>query len=98
MSQAENAISAATLDLAAIGDALTVQHVEPPHGAPEWARWLEEIGFIVGESVMLMARGLPGGDPLVVRIGQSTFALRRAEAACIRVISAGRGGRDGCEA
>ena len=59
--------------------------VQAPQAAPEWARWLEEIGFIVGEHVMLMARALPGGDPLVVRIGQSTFALRRAEAACVRV-------------
>lgn len=77
----------ATLDLAMIGQALTVQRVEAPHAAPEWARWLDEIGFIVGEQVMLMARGLPGGDPLVVRIGQSTFALRRAEAACVGVAS-----------
>jgi ferrous iron transport protein A len=82
---AEN--SSATLDLASIGHALTVQQVQAPPAAPEWARWLEEIGFIVGEHVMLMARGLPGGDPLVVRIGQSTFALRRAEAACVRVAS-----------
>lgn len=79
--------SSETLDNALIGHALTVQHVEVPHAAPEWARWLEEIGFIAGEHVMLMARGLPGGDPLVVRIGQSTFALRRAEAACVRVAS-----------
>ena len=76
-----------TLDHASIGCALTVQQVEAPQLAPEWARWLEEIGFIAGERVMLMARGLPGGDPLVVRIGQSTFALRRAEAACVRVAS-----------
>lgn len=75
----------ATLDLASIGDALTVRQVKAPPAAPEWARWLEEIGFIVGEHVMLMARGVPGGDPLVVRIGQSTFALRRAEAACVEV-------------
>ena len=98
VSQAENAISISTLDLASIGEALTVRHVEAPHGAPEWARWLEEIGFIVGESVMLMARGLPGGDPLVVRVGQSTFALRRAEAACIRVSSAGQSRQHGREA
>ena len=39
---------------------------------------------------MLITRGLPGGDPLVVRIGQSTFALRRAEAACVRVAAADR--------
>jgi len=85
MKKIENGISGATLDLALIGHAMTVQQVEAPHAAPEWARWLEEIGFIVGEQVMLLARGLPGGDPLVVRIGQSTFALRRAEAACVRV-------------
>ncbi len=85
MKNMENGISGATLDLALIGHALTVRQVQAPPAAPEWARWLEEIGFIVGERVMLMTRGLPGGDPLVVRIGQSTFALRRAEAACVRV-------------
>jgi ferrous iron transport protein A len=83
----------ATLDLAQIGHQLTVAEVAPPPAAPEWARWLEEIGFIVGETVMLMARGLPGGDPLVVRIGQSTFALRRAEAACVRVTAADHKGQ-----
>jgi len=87
--------TAATLDLALIGHQLTVEQVQPPPAAPEWARWLEEIGFIVGETVMLMARGLPGGDPLVVRIGQSTFALRRAEAACVRVADAGPDDRQG---
>ena len=85
MKSIENRASGETLDLASIGHTLTVRQVQAPHAAPEWARWLEEIGFIVGERVMLMARGLPGGDPLVVRIGQSTFALRRAEAACVRV-------------
>ncbi len=84
-SSPNRAMPAATLDQASIGHALTVHDVQAPHAAPEWARWLEEIGFIVGEQVMLMARGLPGGDPLVVRVGQSTFALRRAEAACVRV-------------
>ena len=83
----ESTSPAATLEHASIGQALTVHGVKAPQAAPEWARWLEEIGFIVGEQVMLMARGLPGGDPLVVRIGQSTFALRRAEAACVQVTS-----------
>lgn len=75
----------ATLDDATIGHPLTVHEVQGAPAAPEWARWLEEIGFIAGEHVMLMGRGMPGRDPLVVRIGQSTFALRRAEAACVRV-------------
>ncbi|MBK8744537.1 FeoA family protein [Propionivibrio sp.] len=83
----EQGSSSATLDHAVIGQLLTVQGVRAPIAAPEWGRWLEEIGFIIGEQVVLMARALPGGDPLVVRIGQSTFALRRAEAACVRVAS-----------
>ena len=70
---------------AAIGATFVVHRVNAPADAPEWASWLEEIGFLPGEAVCVMARGLPGGDPLVVRIGQSTFALRRAEAACIAI-------------
>lgn len=56
-----------------------------PKGQPDWERWLAEIGFIPGEPVVLLARMQPGGDPLVVRIGDSTFALRRAEARCVQV-------------
>jgi ferrous iron transport protein A len=62
-----------------------ITEVCAPAHAPEWLRWLEEIGFMPGERVTLLARAQPGGDPLVVRIGVSTFALRRAEAACVRV-------------
>lgn len=75
----------ATLDQAQIGGTLAVLRVDAPAMAPEWSRWLEEIGFLAGEQVQLMAKAIPGGDPLVVRVGQSTFALRRAEAACIEV-------------
>ncbi len=74
-----------TLDEAAIGEPLVVREVSAPPGAPEWAGWLAEIGFIPDERVTLLARFVPGGDPLVVRIGLSTFALRRAEAACVHV-------------
>ena len=73
------------LAAAAIGQALVVQRVNAPAHAPEWAEWLEEIGFLPGEPVCVMARGLPGADPLVIRVGQSTFALRRAEAECVAV-------------
>ena len=64
---------------------LRVVAVHAPAGAPEWAGRLEEIGFLPGEQVSVLARGQPGHDPLVVRVGDSTFALRRAEAACILV-------------
>ena len=62
-----------------------VNSVVVPSYAPEWHQWLEEIGFIPGEQVTIMARGMLGGDPLVVRVGVSTFALRKCEAACVKV-------------
>lgn len=70
---------------ASVGEVFTVASVTAPRGAPEWARQLEDIGFLSGERVAIMARGQPGGDPLVVRVGLSTFALRLVEAACIQV-------------
>jgi len=72
-----------TLEALVTGVPAVVRTVTAPATAPEWAQWLDEIGFFPGERVMVMARGIPGGDPLVVRVGNSTFALRRAEAACI---------------
>jgi ferrous iron transport protein A len=73
------------LDAAPLGHAFVVRQVLPDPRVPERARQLEEIGFYPGEQVMVMTRGIPGGDPLVVRVGQSTFALRGAEAACIQI-------------
>ena len=74
-----------TLADASIGEVFTVDQVLAPTTAPEWAAQLEDIGFLSGERVSVMARGLPGGDPLVVRVGLSTFALRLVEAACVQV-------------
>ncbi len=75
---------ASTLDHSTDFQPCRIEAVRPPDQASEWGEWLRELGFIPGEQVMLMARA-PGGDPLVVRVGSSTFALRRAEAACIEV-------------
>jgi ferrous iron transport protein A len=47
---------------------------------------LLEIGFLPGERVRVIAQGYPGRDPLAVRVGHTTFALRRHEAALIRVV------------
>jgi ferrous iron transport protein A len=63
-------------------------HVRVVHAHPaqaDWARQLADIGFVPGEPVCVLRRAALGGDPMVVRIGTSTFALRRAEAACIEV-------------
>ena len=46
---------------------------------------LMEIGFLPGEPVCVIASGFPSADPLAVRVGQATFALRRHEAALVRV-------------
>ena len=93
-----------TLDMLPLRVAATVRDVHERYPGSDWAQRLAEIGFIPGERVMLMARGLFGGDPLVVRVGTSTFALRRAEAGCVRVdgqgaadtgVAAAHGGRSG---
>lgn len=47
---------------------------------------LMEIGFIPGEPLQVLHKGFFGGEPIAVKIGQSTFALRRFEAALIFVI------------
>ena len=44
-----------------------------------------ELGFLPGEAVRIVARGLMARAPIAVRIGTGTFALRLFEAACIRV-------------
>jgi ferrous iron transport protein A len=64
-----------------------VTEVACPDGAaaPERVRQLADIGFVPGARVAVLARAWPGGDPLVVRVGESRFALRRAEAACVQV-------------
>jgi ferrous iron transport protein A len=46
---------------------------------------LTEIGFVPGEAVRIVATGVPGREPLAVRLGHTTFALRRHEAALVRV-------------
>lgn len=46
---------------------------------------LLEIGFLPGESVRVIAHGFPGHDPLAVRVGHTTFALRSHEAALVQV-------------
>ena len=46
---------------------------------------LLEIGFMPGETVRVVARGGVGGDPIAVRVGQATFALRRKEASMVQV-------------
>jgi ferrous iron transport protein A len=73
-------------DLAA-GTTARVVSVSPADAsAPaELGRRLAELGFLPGEAVRIVARGLMARAPIAVRVGTGTFALRLFEAACIRV-------------
>ncbi len=62
-----------------------VTAVEDAHAADPIARRLRELGFVSGEPVRVVARGPIGGDPLLVQIGFTRFALRKSEAARVRV-------------
>jgi ferrous iron transport protein A len=51
----------------------------------ELERQLIELGFIEGARVELLHQGPFGGDPIAVRVDESTVALRRRDAAAILV-------------
>ena len=87
LAEATPTVCATLLAHEPIGRPATVLRVSAPAHAPEWAERLAELGFMPGERLMVTARGRPGDEPLAVRIGTSTFALRRAEAACIHVVA-----------
>jgi ferrous iron transport protein A len=82
------------LDALPKGVPATVAALAEGGQAWEMALRLMEIGFLPGEPVCVIASGFPSGDPLAVRVGQATFALRRHEAALVRVCVDG-GAREG---
>ena len=73
------------LHTAQVGQLYRIAEVQANALMPDCDRQLNELGFLVGEQVMILRRAMLGADPLVVRIGMSTFALRAAEAALIGV-------------
>ena len=65
----------------------TVAHVvaASPDADATLLRRLGELGFIPGEPLQVLRRGPGGREPLAVRVGDTMFALRLAEARCIEV-------------
>lgn len=55
------------------------------------ARRLRELGFVDGEQVEVVAKGPLGAEPLLVQVGFTRFALRRSEAARVRLRPTGGG-------
>jgi len=73
------------LDQLRTGDNAVVDGVQASHADDLIARRLRDLGFVAGEPVRIVARAPLGGDPLLVSIGFTRFALRRSEAARITV-------------
>lgn len=65
--------------------AATVETVEDQAPNDAIARRLRELGFVRGERVEVMAAGPVAREPLLVQVGFTRFALRRSEAARVRV-------------
>jgi len=49
------------------------------------AQRLLDLGFVVGEQVRCVTMAPFGGDPMLVQIGFTRFALRKAEAARVLI-------------
>ena len=77
-----------TLDLLPVRQPAFVVDVRAPDH-PEWQRHLIDLGFVPGEPVQVMRRSALAQGRIVVRVGTSTYGLRRDEAACVQVQAAG---------
>lgn len=74
-----------TLDELPRGQRARVRAVIPRGPADAIGRRLGELGFVPGEAVRLVAHGPFGREPIVVQVGFTRFALRRAEAQRVQV-------------
>jgi ferrous iron transport protein A len=72
------------------GDCATVIGLAATDGAEQLAMKMRllELGFTPGEKIRVVAESFPHRDPMAVRLGNTTFALRRHEAAMIHVVRA----------
>lgn len=82
----------AALSLSAVhtgfhGRVRAIRAADAPGALPalELERRLIELGFVEEAEVRVLHHGPFGRDPIAVRVGDTTFALRRAEARAILV-------------
>jgi ferrous iron transport protein A len=78
-----------------VGQTVTIREVRTGTSAFEGGDIglrLLELGFVEGESLRVIAHGYPGREPLAVRIGNTTFALRGFEADHVLVVRAAQSG------
>ncbi len=68
------------------GTRAIVEAVEDTHQSGDRiAQRLRELGFVPGEPVSILAYGPMGAETIAVQVGFTRFALRRSEAARVRV-------------
>jgi ferrous iron transport protein A len=84
------AAAATTLDKLPVRTVATIQGVQAGHHHDGGAlkRRLMELGFVPGEQVQVLRRVMAGRGPLAVRVGTSTFAMRKLESSLIEVVPA----------
>ncbi|WP_445114699.1 FeoA family protein [Acinetobacter sp. WZC-1] len=46
---------------------------------------LETLGFVPGTRIQVITKGIFGGDPILIQVGFTRFALRKAEAEKIEI-------------
>lgn len=69
----------------AVGQSAEVVAIDGRGDADAISRRLLDLGFVAGECVQCVAAAPWGGDPMLVQIGFTRFALRRSEARRIRI-------------
>lgn len=69
----------------ASGKTALVDDVEEQRAGDTIAQRLRDLGFVRGEPVRVVAHGPLGAEPVLVQVGYTRFALRRSEAARVRV-------------
>lgn len=74
-----------TLDVLPPAVPALILSIATPTADPMAERRLREVGFDEGVEVELLHAAPFGGDPIAVRVGGSVIALRRAQAALVRV-------------
>lgn len=80
---------ATTLDQLPVRAVATIRAVQSgQHDGGALKRRLMELGFVPGEQVQVLRRIFFGRGPLAVRVGTSTFAMRRLESSLIEVVLA----------
>lgn len=68
-----------------LGARALVSYVDDRAPVDMIAARLRDLGFVRGEPVRIVAAGPIGGDPLLVQVGFTRFALRHGEASRVMV-------------